>query len=129
MAGIVSGEWGDLLAVKKGVNINSANSDNEVAIPAAKYIIRKVIVTNPSTSLAASAATLGVFTAAAAGGATVVTAALLTALSAAAKFLDMTIAATPLTDVVTSSSLFIRNVIAHGSAATVDVYIFGDILT
>lgn len=109
-----------------GLNLNNAGSDNAVSIPFSNYIIRKVIVTNASTSLAASAATLGVFTATGGGGSTIVTAATLTALSSGTKFTDMTIALSA--DRLTASTLYIRNVLAHGSAATCDVYIMGDIL-
>lgn len=105
----------------KSVNLNSAGSDNLMTIPYAKYIVRRVTVTNASTSLAASSATLGVFTSTGGGGTTVVTAATLTALSAASKFVDMTVALSA--DTTTSSTLYARNVIAHGSAATVDVHL------
>lgn len=120
------GEGSNLLGYIKGMNINSAGSDNEVAIPYGKYVVRKIVVTNASTSLAVSIATVGVYTAAAAGGTTVVTAATITALSASSKFVDMTIAV--VADAVTASLLFVRNVLAHGVVATVDVYIFGDVL-
>lgn len=126
MTGSVIGEMSSVLGVLKGVNLNSAGSDNAVSIGAEKYIVRKLIVTNPSTSLAISIATLGLFTAAAGGGTTVVAAATLTALTAASKFVDMTLALT--TDSLTAATLYIRNVLAHGSAATVDIYIIGDVL-
>lgn len=108
----------------KTLNLNQTNTDNAVTVSAPKYIVRRIIITNASTSLAASAATLGVFTATGGGGTTVVAASLLTALSAATKYSDLTIAVTA--DTVASATLYLRNGIAHGSAATADVYIFGD---
>lgn len=120
------GESSNILGVLKGVNINNAGSDNAITIPPAKYIVRRVVITNASTSLAVSPATLGVFTGAGGTGTTVVTAVTLTALSSASKFVDMALAVTA--DTLTSSTLYIRNVLAAGGAATVDVYIFGESL-
>lgn len=112
----------DILLKATSVDINSAATDvAEFTIPYSKYIVRRVTITNASTSLGASAATLGVFTAATGGGTTIVTDATITALSAASKFTDMTIALNA--DSTTSSSIFVRNGTAHGGAATVDVYI------
>jgi len=116
-----------LLGSATGVNLNSAGSDTAIPIAASKYIVRRVVVTNASTSLAVSAATLGLFTGAGGTGTTVVTPAILTALTSATKFLDQTLALTA--DTLTAATLFIRNVLAHGSSATVDVAIFGDILS
>lgn len=114
-----------LLTFATGVNINAAGTDVSLAVRASLYIVRRVVITNPSTSLGISLATLGVFTAASGGGTVVVTPALLTGLTAASKFADMSLALTANT--LTASTLFLRNVIAHGSAATVDVYLFGDV--
>lgn len=126
MAGVAVGENTGLLGFLKGVNLNSAGSDNPVSINAPKYVIRKVVVTNTSTTLVASSSTLGLFTAAAGGGTVVVVAATLTALTGATKFVDQTIALTA--DTLTAATLYVRNVLANGSAATVDVYIYGDVL-
>lgn len=129
MPGVIQGENSGLLGVAKGVSINSALTDvATLNIPAGKYVVRKIIITNPSTSLAASAATLGVFTAASGGGIAVTALATMTALTAAAKFKDATIGATALTDALTASQLFVRNGVVHGSAATVDIYVFGEVL-
>ena len=121
---IVVGEMQTYLGRVKAMNINSAGSDNSIPIGVPKYIVRRVIITNASTSLAVSAATIGVFTSAAGGGTTVVTGATVTGLTGATKFVDMTIALNA--DTLTAQTLFIRNVLAHGSAATVDVYLFGE---
>lgn len=121
-----TGEENNVLAIFKSLNLNSAGSDNAVTITASKYIVRKVILTNASVDLSGGLATVGVFTAAAGAGTTIVTAGIVTALTGSTKYIDMTIALT--TDVLTASTLYIRNVLANGSAATVDVYIMGDVL-
>lgn len=115
-----------ILAYLKNVNLNSANSDNAVAILYAKYVVRRVIVTNPSTSFAVSLATIGVFTATGGGGTAVVSLGTIAGLTGTTKYLDLTLALT--TDVLTAATLYIRNGVAFGSAATVDVYIFGEVL-
>lgn len=102
------------------VSINSAVTDvATMIIDSSKWRLDKVTVTDASTSLAASIATLGLFTGAGGTGTTLVTLALLTTLTAAAKFADMTLAVT--TDYQTSNSVFIRCGTAHGVAATVTI--------
>lgn len=124
---MINGEDGSgVLGMKALISINAGNTDIEIKIGPGKYILRRFIVTDASTSLAISIATLGLYTAAAAGGVTLVTPAVLTTLTAATKFVDMSLALT--TDYLTASSLFIRNVTAHGSAATVSAYIIGEVL-
>lgn len=114
-----------LIASALAVSINAANTDVTVSVKASLYIVRRVIITNASVTLAASLATVGVFTGAGGTGTVVVTPAVLTGLTVSAKLSDMALALTSSTLAV--STLFIRNVIAHGSAATVDVYLFGDV--
>jgi len=104
----------------RGVNLNSV-ADTAVHVPFAKYIVRRMTLTNVSTSLAASSATIGAYTAAAAGGTAVVTPATATGLTAASKFNDRTIAVSA--DSLTSDTLYIRVGVAHGTAATCDVYL------
>ncbi len=116
-------EYATLLGVARNVDLNSGNTDNQIDVPLGKYIVDAVIVTDPSTSLGSSAATLGVFTSTGGGGTTVVTSATLTELTAASKYKSMTIAEND--DSLTSASLYARVGTAHGSAATVDVYIYG----
>jgi hypothetical protein len=71
----------------------------------------------------------GVYTAAAKGGTAIVAAAqLYVALTAAAKFLDLTLAAILGTDVRTESLLYLSLTTGQGVAATADIYIYGDIL-
>lgn len=105
------------------VNMNAANTDNQIThIPWAKYIVRRVIIYNCSTSLGAtSTATLGVFTGAGGTGTTIVTVAVIVGLTATTKKVDLTVALT--TDTLTAPSLFVRTGLAQGSAATCDVSI------
>lgn len=108
------------------VNLNSV-ADTTISVSAAKYIVRKVIVTNASTSLAISIAQLGLYTAAAAGGSAVVTAAAnLTGLTGSTKYSDLTISLSA--DTLTAATLYLRVGVVHGGAATADVYLFGDVL-
>jgi hypothetical protein len=109
--------------VFSGVNMNSANTDHQITtIPWSRYMVRRVTVTNCSTSLGAtSTATLGVFTGAGGTGTTVVTAAVIVGLTAASKTVDLTLALT--SDSATASSLYVRVGTAQGSAVTCDVHI------
>lgn len=109
-------------AVKaKTINLNSANTDaaSWTGLPSRLKVVR-FSVHNASTSLAASAATLGLRDASGGGGNVIVTAAVMTTLSAGTKTVDMTIA---LGDVIVAGALYARLVLAHGSAATADVYL------
>lgn len=113
---------GNTLRQKRiNVNLNSAATDVETisGFPS-KYWITGFRVFDTSTSLAASAATLGVFTSSGGGGTTIVTPATLTALTTAANVTQMTIATS---NYQTAQTLYIRNGAAHGSAATVTVQI------
>lgn len=102
-----------------GININSAGSDNALTLPSdvLKYRPTKLTIFDASTSLGASIATVGLYTSTGGGGTTLVTAALLTSLTSTTLCLDMTLLAT--TSYQTANPLYIRNVIAHGSAATI----------
>jgi hypothetical protein len=121
---------GDPIVYVKGVSIATANTDRSVLIvglpSGARYVVRRIVVTNASVNLSTSKATLGVFTGAGGTGTTISAAALLTTLTAVTKFSDRTLAV--LTDTQNALTLYVRTVAAHGSTATVDVYIFGDVL-
>ena len=71
----------------RSVDLNTVG-DTAVHVPFAKYIVRRMTLTNVSTTLAASSATVGAYTAAAAGGTAIVTPATATGLTAASKFLS-----------------------------------------
>ena len=108
-------------------NMNST-ADQSIAINGAKYIIDKVIVTNVSTSLGASVAAGGFYSAASKGGTIIVAAAqLYTVLTAASKFTALTMALT--TDSLTANPIYFSLTTAHGSAATADIYVYGYILS
>lgn len=113
---------GVIRLIATAINLNSAAADvaTITGLPA-KYIVRRVTAFDVSTSLAASAASLGVFTAAGGGGTAVVADGTMIALTGASKFLDRTVAAS--TDYLTASSLILRCGTAFGSAATVSVII------
>lgn len=107
-----------------GVSVNSATTDVAIfyGLPA-KWRLRKFSVYDTSTSLAASLATLGVYTASSGSGNNLVALALLTSLTGSTKCFDMTLASIAGTDYQTGSNLYIRCGVAHGSAATVTVAI------
>ena len=105
------------------------NIDTDQAITianATKYIVRGVTVTNASINLTTAAG--GVYNAASKGGdAIVANSQVYTALTAATKFVDLTLA---ITDTVqTASTLYLNLTTKQGSAATADVYIWADILS
>lgn len=106
-----------------GVNLNSV-ADTAVTLcnGARRYIITDMVVTNASTSLGASAATIGAYSAVAAGGEAIVTPATATGLTAASKFNRRTIAQD---DTINAGTIYVRVGVVHGSAATADVYFYG----
>jgi len=116
-----------LLGSLTGADFN-VTTDQAITISfATNYIIRKIIVTNASISL--TTAQGGFYTATAKGGDTLVAATqAYTALTAAAKYLDATLAAIVTTDRRTEGTLYLSLTTGQGAAATADVYIFGDVL-
>ena len=112
-----------ILAMATGINLNSAGSDNAISVEGATYRIDKVMIVNGSVSL--TTATAGVFTAAGGLGTVVSPDQSLAALTASTKYKDLTLDAGIGTDVLTASTLYIRNGTAQGSAATADFFILG----
>lgn len=114
-----------------GVNLNSV-ADTFIKLNVGKYVPRNVTVTNASTTLGASASTLGLYTAASAGGTAIVTPSTSTTLTSSTVFADKTIAAattvfSPTYDATQKAwGVYVRVAIVHGSAATCDVHVFGD---
>lgn len=107
-----------------GANMNST-ADQPIAINSSKYVIRRIVVTNASANLTLAAG--GFYTGAAKSGTTIVSAAqVYSALSASTKVVDLTIIG--LADVLTATTLYLSLTTGQGSAATADVYIFGDVL-
>lgn len=109
-----------------GANMNSTSDQLINIASASKYVVRNILVTNASLSL--STAVGGVYNAASKGGNAIVAASqAYSALTSAAKFIDLTIAITDTTQ--TSSALYLSLTTGQGVAATADVYVFGDILS
>jgi hypothetical protein len=120
-----------LLGFALGINVNSLNLDNpiplnlipEAALGAAYYKVGAITVNNASVSL--TTAQIAVYDAPAAGGNNLVSAAALSALTAAAKDLSMTLAAGATGNALTANTLYARNTTAQGAAATCDIYVWG----
>lgn len=99
------------------LNCNSAGTElTWTGLPAKYRIVALYAYDATATPVLATA---GLFTATGGGGTTLVTAATMTALTAASKILSMTLAAATGTDYQTASTLFLRNVVAQGTALTV----------
>lgn len=109
-----------------GVNLNSAGSDNTIIIPpgVAKWGVAKLRIFDASISLVTSIATLGLYTGAGGTGTILVTPVTLTSLTSATKFADLTITVTA--DYQTATTVYLRNVIADGAAATCEAALYID---
>lgn len=115
-----------LLSKLTSANMN-VTTDQAIKIGAAKYVIRRIVVTNASTNLTLAAG--GIYDTTSKGGNTIVAAAqVYTALTASTKFLDLTLDTTATTTALTSATLYLSLTTGQGGAATADVYIFGEIL-
>ena len=110
----------------QNVNVNSVG-DTPVFVPFGKFQVEIVKVTNASVDLSASSMTMALYTGPGATGSAIVAAALPAGLSTAAKVASMTVAVSDaVSGTVVNNTLrqiYIRNVVAHGSAATVTVII------
>lgn len=98
-----------------GVNLNSALTDvaSFTGLPAKYRVMR---LTGYDASISLTLATVDLRTAAAGGGTAIVSAAVVSALTAATKFVDVVLTVTA--DYQTASTLTLRNVTAQGGAAT-----------
>lgn len=124
MATPIIGESGVL--AKLSANMNTT-ADQTFAITATKYVVRRITVTNASTSL--TLAVGGLYTAASKGGTPIVAATqIYSGLTGATKFLDLALAAILTTDVRSESTLYFALTTAQGATATADVYLIGDVL-
>lgn len=120
-----------LLGQLISANMNST-ADQQITIfsAPAKYVIRRIVVTNASVSL--TTAVGGIYPAVSKGGTAIVAnSQAYSGLSAASKFIDLTIASgyTSGGDVLTVKNIFLSLTTPQGAAATADVYVFGDIIT
>ena len=116
-----------MLGYLLGANMNST-VDQVISLsinPLSHFRVSKITVTNASISLTTAAG--GVYDAASKGGnALVANSQVYTALSAATKALDLTLALNLREPAGTI--LYLSLTTAQGAAATADVYVFGDIL-
>jgi hypothetical protein len=96
-----------------------------VAQAATKYIVRRIVLSNFSGN--ASAANVGVFTAASGGGTTIAADQALSAATGTTKFDDLTLASAANTDVQTARVLYVR--CSANAAVTCDVALYGDIVS
>ena len=120
--------WGSghLLGRLASANMNTT-SDQAITIVAPKYIIRRITVTNTSTSLTVAAG--GFYTGAGKTGTTIVSAAqVYTGLTGTTKFSDLVLTAGIGTDVLTAGTIYFALTTAQGSAAIADIYLVGDVL-
>lgn len=110
-----------LLGQLLGANMNST-SDQAIPINSAAYRVTKIVVANASLNLTTAAG--GVYPTTAKGGTAIVAAAqIYTALSSGTKLLDLTIANA---DKQTAANLYLSLTTAQGSAATADIFVFGE---
>lgn len=95
-----------------------------------KFVLRRIVVTNASTSLSTAAG--GIYTAVSKGGTAVVAASqAYSTLTTSSLFLDLTLNTASSANITVKSSvpnLYLSLTTAQGSAATADVYVYGDIL-
>lgn len=113
-----------LLAVVPAFNLN-ATGDTLVPLvdTPTKFRVRAVAMTNGSIN--PTTARFSLQTAAAAGGTAIVTT-VTPALASAAVVQDLSIAST---NAFSQQIVYLNVSVAQGAAATVDVYIYGDVLT
>lgn len=116
------------IGVALGVDLNTVG-DTEIVVPSGsrKFIIRRIVVTNPSATLAGGSLQYGIFQNALEAGEVVLANGVnsATSLTAASKFISPAVAQD---DVIQDSSVFFHVEVANGSARTADVYLFGDVL-
>jgi hypothetical protein len=113
-----------ILGTLIGANFNST-ADQAITMSASKYIIRRIVVVNASINLTTAAG--GFYSAVGKAGTIIVAAAqVYSALTAAAKFKDLTLEAIIGTDVLTVTPIFLSLTTAQGAAATADVFVIGD---
>ena len=120
-----------LLGQLIGANMNSTSDQQIVIFSApAKYIIRRIVATNASTSL--TTAVGGIYPAVSKGGTAIVAnTQVYSGLTASGKFVDLTIASgyTSGGDVLTVKSIYLSLTTPQGAAATADIEVYGDIIT
>ncbi|MEJ0047037.1 MAG: hypothetical protein WDN04_13680 [Rhodospirillales bacterium] len=119
---------GNMVGRLIGANMNStADQPLTMLLPAsAIFRVTRITITNASISLTTAAG--GFYPAASKGGTpTVANSQVYTALSAAAKALDATLA--DQSKLAAATQLYLSLTTAQGAAATADIYAFGDVLS
>lgn len=109
-----------LLASSQGVNVNATGDTVLPIINATTYSVSNVIAVNASISLTTAAA--GLFTGPGATGTAIVANAALSALTGPTVVSQRTVASTA---TQTGQNLYVNVGTAQGSAATMDVYVYG----
>lgn len=118
---------GVLLGSIIGANFNST-ADQNISIAATKYIVRRIIALNASISLTTAAG--GIYPATAKAGTPLVPATqVYSALTAAAKYRDLTLEPIVGTDSYALATIYFSLTTAQGAAATADIFVFGDIVS
>lgn len=103
-----------------GANMNTT-ADQAITVSSGNYLLTAIVGTNASASLTLAAG--GIYTTTGKGGTAVVAAAqVYSALTAATKQVGLTLA---VTDRRTETTLYLALTVAQGSAATMDLYLFG----
>lgn len=116
-----------LLGRITGANMN-VTTDQPIVIGSTRYAIRRIVAENASVNLDTAAG--GIYTATSKGGTALVAAGqAYSALTAAGKFLDLTLEAVVGTDVRTETTLYLSLTAAQGAAATLNLWIFGEDLS
>ena len=110
----------------------NSTADQQIVIfsAPAKYIVRRIVVTNASISL--TTAVGGIYPQVSKGGTAIVAnSQAYSGLNATTKFIDLTIASgyTSGGSILTAKSIYLSLTTPQGAAATADVYVYGDIVT
>lgn len=108
----------------QAIPIQISDDDNNQVVEAGEFIVERITIVNASISL--TTAVGGIYTALAKGGSAIVPAAqVYSALTAANKYLNATLAGTALTDVLNQTDLYLSLSTPQGAAATADVFVYG----
>lgn len=113
------------------IDLNAAaGSDVLLTMPVtpARYVIRRITLSDASVNLTGTAARIGVYTNTALGGTPIVTNPNneLVALTASTIWEDLVLSAAALNTTITSSTLYLHLSAAHGSAATLRLWVWAE---
>ena len=112
------------IGVLRSANMNST-ADQAIDIKPDRYIIRRISVVAPTRNM--TLAVGGLYTEAGKSGTTIVASTqVYTTLTGNTKYLDLTLAAGVTGDILTDQTIYFSLTTAQGTAATADIYVFGD---